>query len=69
MILWRIRALLVEALERHQFIRLEYVLPEEATIAEVREVMKEAGMDPVGDKAWTPGAGTYWWLCRMMGKG
>jgi hypothetical protein len=64
----RIMALLIESLQRHQYIRVEYVTPPAATLAEVREVMRDAGMVPVGAYAWTPGYGTHAWLCKWLGK-
>jgi hypothetical protein len=64
----RIMALLIESLQRHQYIRQEYVTPPAATLAEVRAVMADAGMEPCGDFAWTPGRGTYAWLIKWLGK-
>jgi hypothetical protein len=65
---WRIMALLVEAMARHQYVRAAMVRPEGATMAEVCEVMDEACMEPVTTDTWTAGEGTLmWWTYWMHG--
>jgi hypothetical protein len=61
-------ALLIEAMERNQFIRVEYVRPRGASWQDVADVMYEAGFEPCGNMAWTPGKGTYAWVCKWMAK-
>ena len=62
---WKIMALLVEQTQSHEFIRLEDIRPHGATVWDALEVLREAGMQRSG-LWWTPGEGTYAWLCRHL---
>lgn len=63
---WRVMALLVEALERYQFVTITMVRPEGATFADIAPVMREAGMILCGRSSWEAGHGTYAWLIYWM---
>ncbi len=62
---WKIMALLAEQSQLHEFIHLEDIRPKGATVWDVLEVLKDAGMSRVGMR-WTPGEGTCDWLCRHL---
>lgn len=59
---WRIMALLVEALERRQYVPVAEVTPPGARPREVEAVMWEAGMVQVAQGTWTPGRTTLAWV-------
>jgi len=62
---WRIRALLVEQTQLREFIKLADCQPDGATIHDVLDVFHEAGLVRAGTW-WTPGSGTYQWLCLHL---